>query len=104
MIVACRIGDIVGATARPHTHLCRLSPCSTHPLGWPQQGDEAMSKQTETRRLVSQLLNGLALAAISGMVIVPAANGHLRPLAALLGITAAGLCHLLALLVWRRAD
>ena len=63
-----------------------------------------MSEQTEIRRLVSQLLNGLALAAISGMVIVPSANGNLQPQMAVLGVAAAVLCHLLALLVWRRPN
>jgi len=63
-----------------------------------------MSKRVETRRLVSQLLNGLALAAISGMVIVPTASGNLQPLVAVFGVAVAGLCHLLALMIWRGVD
>jgi len=62
-----------------------------------------MTNQREIKRLISQFLNGVALAVISGTIILPMVNGtaQLRP--SIVGVAVVVLCLLSSWALWNRS-
>ena len=62
-----------------------------------------MTNQREIKRLISQFLNGVALAVISGTIILPMVNGTAQPGPAIVGVVVVGLCLLSSWALWSRS-
>jgi len=63
-----------------------------------------MTNEREMKRLASQFLNGIAIAAVTTMILVPASAGGFNVWLSLAGSAAALLLHGAALALWRPAD
>ena len=61
-----------------------------------------MPNQREIKRLISQFLNGVALAVISGTVIIPAVNGAVQFGPVVIGAAVVVLCLLSSWTLWIR--
>lgn len=58
-----------------------------------------MKLNREGKRMVAQFLNGLGVAVVATLVLVPAAAGNLSPSSAVMAVCGAAILHATALLV-----
>lgn len=62
-----------------------------------------MTNQREIKRLISQFLNGVALAVISGTIILPMVSGTAQLGSAIVGVAVVVLCLLSSWALWSRS-
>lgn len=62
-----------------------------------------MKLDRETKRIVTQFLNALAVALLATLVLAPIASGNLNPASTVMAVGCAAVLHAAALLIARRS-